>query len=276
MLNLLSRSSNIHKGNCGKILVVAGSPGMTGAAMLACKAAFRSGAGLVRLITPKKLANIVDIQLPEVITISAKETKQGTLARNNCKEILELSKEHDVLAIGPGLSSQTETKQLIKMITSKTKKPMVIDADALHHSIISSNHTKEPYTRIITPHLGEMSRLLNIPIKEIEENKKSIAKKAANIYKSIVVLKGHQTIVTDGTKIYRNNTGNPGMATAGMGDVLTGIISSFCGQGLSAWDAACFSVYIHGLAGDLAFKEKNIGLMASDIIELIPNALAND
>ncbi|MFH1428140.1 MAG: NAD(P)H-hydrate dehydratase [Candidatus Margulisiibacteriota bacterium] len=273
-LQLPKRDSNAHKGSCGKLLVVAGSRGMTGAAMLTCKAALRTGAGLVRLVLPNSLVPFVDVELPEVITAGAAETPEGTLHTKAEGYILNPLAENDALAIGPGLSQNEKTQKLIASILRKCDKPAVIDADALAgiRDQGTGIRTSTPQ-RILTPHPGEMARLMETTVKDVQDHRDIIAKEAAHRFGAIVVLKGHQTVITDGEQMHINETGNPNMATAGMGDVLTGVISSLLAQGLTAWDAACTGVYLHGLAGDLASKEKGVGLIAGDVIEKLPAAI---
>ena len=264
------RDNNAHKGSCGKLLVVAGSRGMCGAAMLVCRAAYRTGTGYVRLVLPQSLVPFVDVQVPEVVTIGMAETSAGTLARTAQRSILERLTENDTLAIGPGLSRNRDTQQLIKNIVANSDKPMVVDADALDNYQLPITNYQLP---IMPPHPGEMARLMNTTVEAVQADRDRTAKEAAQRFKAIIVLKGHHTIVTDGDNLYINETGNPGMATAGMGDVLTGVIAGCLAQGLSPWDAAWCGVYLHGLAGDLVYAEKHTGLIASDVVERLPEAI---
>lgn len=250
---LPKRKPETHKGDFGRALIIAGSPGMTGAAVLASRGALRAGAGLIYLAVPKKLVDIVDVVTPEVITLPFEKIK--TVKAN-------------AIAIGPGLGVTTKTKKLLRALTSYPV-PIVVDADALNFL--------KPRCKaqvVITPHPGEMSRLMKKSIEYIQKHRTTIAKQAAKKFNCLVVLKGNKTVVADPLgKTFINPTGNPGMASGGVGDVLTGMIAGFAAQGLSLWDAAVLGVYLHGLAGDLAAKDKGqYGMIASDLVEKIPYA----
>jgi NAD(P)H-hydrate epimerase len=278
---LLQRKVNAHKGDFGHIFILAGSQRFSGAAVLCSEAAMRSGAGLVTLGIPKSLNDaIIKIKPKEVMTLPLPETKEVTLSLTAYKEIKEFSKNIDVLAIGPGLGQNNSTQALVRKVVTKINKPMVVDADGLsalvgHLNLLLITDYRLPITRILTPHPGEMARLLRISINKVQGKREEIAKKCAKDYNSTVVLKGYRTVVADSKgRVYINKTGNPGMATAGSGDVLTGMIAAFLGQGLTAFDASKYAVYLHGLAGDLAAKEKTqTGMIASDIIAKIPEAI---
>jgi len=241
----------------------------------------RSGAGLVTLGIPKGLNNaIIKIKPKEVMTLPLPETKDATVSLASFKKIRDFSKNCDVLAIGPGLSQDKSTQSLIKKVICSINKPMVIDADGLnalvgHLNLLRTMSYELRTTKVFTPHPGEMARLLGISIKKVQSKRKEIAKRFATDCKATVVLKGHNSIVADYKgNLYINKTGNPGMATAGSGDVLTGMVGAFLGQGLDTFNAAKYAVYLHGLAGDLAAKEKTqISLIASDIINKIPEAI---
>jgi NAD(P)H-hydrate epimerase len=280
-LNL--RKSNSHKGSYGRVLVLAGSPGLTGAAYLCSKAALRSGSGIVTLGVPESLNPIMEAKLTCVMTHPLPETKASTLSNKGKKKIMKLCESHDVVALGPGLSQQPETRELILWLIQNIDRNMVIDADGLNalsdkvnvlHKII--RHA------VLTPHPGEMSRLASLGLaKDVQKDRlntasqfvQSIQKKLNNEGKLTLVLKGDKTIVANSRKVYVNRTGNPGMATAGTGDVLTGIIASLIGQGYDVFDASQLGVYIHGLAGDIAAKKKGEhSMIASDIIECLPDA----
>ena len=252
----------------------------SGAAVLCAEGAMRSGAGLVTLGIPRSLNNaIIKIKPREVMTLPLKQTGEGSLSLSAYKKIRDFSKGADVLIIGPGLGSNKSTQVLARKIISNPNKPMVVDADGLNALAGDLDkfivHGSRFIDRILTPHPGEMARLLGMSIREVQADRKEIAQKFARDYKVTVVLKGHNTVVADyKDNLYVNKTGNPGMATAGSGDVLTGMIAAFLGQGLDAFSAAKYAVYLHGKAGDLAAKEKTqISLIASDIIEKIPEAI---
>ncbi|MFA4888672.1 MAG: NAD(P)H-hydrate dehydratase [Candidatus Omnitrophota bacterium] len=276
---LLRRSPDAHKGDFGNIFILAGSARFSGAAVLCAEAALRSGAGLVTLGIPKGINNaLIKIKPKEVMTLPLAQTKEGVLGLAGYKKIREFSKEADVLVVGPGLTQNKSTQALARKIISGADKPMVIDADGLNalakHLNLLRRTKDEGRGTIITPHPGEMARLLGISVKEVQAKRKVLAQGFAKSYNCIVVLKGHQTVVVDGKRVYLNNTGNPGMSTAGSGDVLSGMIAAFLGQKLDGFTAAKYAVYLHGLAGDLAAKEKTqISLIASDIIAKIPEAV---
>ena len=275
---LTHRKKDSNKGDYGHVFVLAGSVGFTGAAVLTASAAMRTGAGLATIGIPKSLYAIVAKRILQVMAKPLPETKDKTLNINAYKEIFAFSKKADALAIGPGLSQNPSTQKLIRKIVSKIKLPMVIDADGLnalcgHLDILTPN--TQHLTPILTPHPGEFSRLTGKPVSYIQKHRETLAKSFASDYNVILILKGNKTVVAEpGGKIYVNKTGNPGMATAGSGDVLTGMVAALLGQGLSAFEAAKLGVYLHGLAGDLAAKERTqAGLIASDIIEKIPEAI---
>ena len=277
---LLCRNKNAHKGNFGHILVLAGSARFSGAAVLCAKAAMRAGAGLVTLGIPKSLNSaIIKIKPAEVMTLPLAETKELTLSSKAFKKISDFAKKADVIVIGPGLTQNNSTQRLIRKVIMAVDKPMVIDADGLNALIGNLNILRG--TRyavrgtILTPHPGELARLLRSSVVNIQNKRKETAQKFARDYGLTLVLKGHRTIVADHQKhLFTNTTGNPGMASAGSGDVLSGLIAAFLGQGLMPFAAAKYAVSLHGLAGDLAAKEKTqISLIASDIIDKIPAAI---
>jgi len=277
------RKSNTHKGSYGRVLVLAGSPGMTGAAYLCSKAALRSGSGIVTLGMPESLNPVMEVKLTCVMTHPLPETKASTLSNKARKEIMKLCEAHDVVALGPGLSQQPETRGLILWLIKNIDRDMVIDADGLNALTDNVNVLhKIKKNAVLTPHPGEMSRLTGLgSAKDVQKERlntatqfvQSIRKKLSDEKRVILVLKGDKSIVADYGKVYVNRTGNPGMATAGAGDVLTGIIVSLIGQGYDLFDASQLGVYIHGLAGDIAAKKKGeLSMIASDIIEYLPDA----
>jgi len=274
---LSRRKVNSHKGDYGHILILAGSSRFSGAALLCAESALRAGAGLVTLGMPGSInLALVGKKPKEVMTLPLPETKEGTLSLTAFAKINHFLRNTDVLIIGPGLGKNRSTDALIRKIIKKINLPMVIDADALNalnnYLEILKAHTGK---LILTPHQMEMSKLFSIDINFIKRNRKLIAKKCAKDYNSVIILKGHNSVVADGGgHIYINKTGNPGMATAGSGDVLSGIVGAFLSQGLDAFKAAKYAAYIHGLAGDIAAGDKTqMGLIASDIINRIPEAI---
>ncbi|MDI6640869.1 MAG: NAD(P)H-hydrate dehydratase [Elusimicrobiota bacterium] len=288
---IAKRKSNSHKYNYGHVLILAGSRGLTGAAVLCANACIRSGAGLVTLGVPKSQQGIVAKKiLPEIMTLPLKETMQRTISVNAFSEIKNFihKRKVDVIAIGPGLSTNNSTKKLVKKLVKVIRFiPIILDADGLN-AINESDLKISSHNIIATPHPGELSRITGISTKEIQRRRLEITKKFAKINNIICILKGYQTVINNGDEVFVNTTGNPGMATAGCGDVLTGMISAFIEQvnpthhperhrknlKEKLLNASIVSVYLHGLAGDIAAKEKTeISLIATDIIEKIPEAL---
>lgn len=276
-LPLLRNKPHRHKNDFGHVLILAGSSSMLGAAALVGLAAMRCGAGLTTIGIPKSLNPSLQQKIsPVIMTLPLPETKEGTLSKTAYATIMSKLKNVQVLALGPGLSGDPTTQNLILRIIANCPLPMVIDADALTAlaqdiSVLQKNTSP----KILTPHPGEMARLTGYKKDFIENSRKKIAGDFARNYHCTLVLKGHQSIVASVKgELSVNSTGNVGMATAGSGDVLTGMIAAFLAQGLAAYDAARLGVYLHGLAGDLAAKEKTaISLIATDIIEKIPLAL---
>ncbi|MFA5411224.1 MAG: NAD(P)H-hydrate dehydratase [Candidatus Omnitrophota bacterium] len=278
---LLQRRVDAHKGDFGHIFILAGSGRFSGAAVLCAEAALRSGAGLVTLGIPQGLHQaIIKLKPKEAMTLPLPQTKEETLSLQGYKKIRDFASNIDILVIGPGLSQQKSTQSLIRKVISGINKPRVIDADGLnalsgHLKLLRAAPGGAGRPAILTPHPGEMARLLGVKVDKLQSGREKLALKFARDYKVILVLKGHRTVVADDKgNLYINKTGNPGMAAAGSGDVLTGMIAAFLGQGLNAFNAAKYAVYLHGLAGDLAAKEKTqISLIASDIIDKIPEAI---
>ena len=270
------RRADSHKGDFGHVLVIAGSSGYTGAAYLASQAAIRSGSGLVTLAVPESLHAIMARKLTEVMVKAMPETRQRSLSLKAEKELLRFSEKCNSFAIGPGLSQNRETAKLVRSLVIKLDGPTVLDADGINAFIGRANELKKSNgTLILTPHLGELSKLTGKSVGEIRKNRKDIALIIAGEYNIILVLKGHGTVVAgpDG-KLYVNKTGNPGMASGGVGDVLTGIIAAFLAQGVEEFNAAALGVYFHGLAGDLAVKDKGpLGLIATDLLDKLPGVL---
>ena len=270
-----NRNRDSHKGDFGRIFIIAGSKGMTGAAVMAASAAMKSGAGLVTVGCPASLNDILEVKLTEEMTLPLEDGMRGVLSPECIKKILSKLSKSDVILFGPGLSEHPDIYRILESVLSWSGKPVIIDADginALSSNINILRRCKVPI--VLTPHPGEMSRLIGIGIKDIQADRINIARTFAMEWNVILVLKGARTIVAqpDG-QIYINLTGNPGMATAGSGDVLAGMIASFIGQGLSADDAAIAAVYMHGYAGDIAAqKYGEHPLVATDIIKALPEA----
>lgn len=275
-VKFLKRKKNTHKGDFGHVFVIAGSNGFTGAAYLCAQGALLGGAGLVTLGIPEKSNPIVARKLTEAMTKPLPQTKAGSLSIKAFSAINKFSNNVDVLAVGPGLSRNKQTQSLIRKIISKIDKPMVIDADGLNALAGHLNILKKRKSSvIITPHPGEMGRLLNISAGRVQKNRRILAKQFSGRYNIVTVLKGQGTVVADPSGgIYINRTGNPGMAKGGSGDVLTGVIAAFLGQSRDAFQAACAGVYVHGLAGDLAVtRTGQVSLLATDILNKLPLVL---
>jgi NAD(P)H-hydrate epimerase len=274
---LPKRPYTIHKGAAGRVFVLAGSVGMTGAATLSSLAAMRAGAGVVTLGCPQSLNDILEVKVTEVMTLPLPEVrKKRCLALRALGQIRKAVRSTDVVAVGPGLGRYRETVELVKRFLAGYQGRVVLDADginAFQGDFVSLAGT--PCEIVITPHYGELSRLIGVPIEQISHDPLRSVKEAAHITGKIVLLKGAPTVIAGPKReVWVNATGNPGMATAGMGDVLTGVISGLAAQGLSLFDAAVLGAYVHGLAGDWAMREKGmLGMMSGDVLELVPRAL---
>ena len=267
LLRKLLRNSESHKGDFGHVLVVAGNIGFGGAALLSSKAAIKIGAGLVSLATRSEHLQAALSFAPEVMT---KPVDSGQSLEN----YLDLP---TVICLGPGLGKDYWSEQMIyKSLenTHKNKTPILIDADGLNLLPEFSKKLPLPKKIVLTPHLGEAARLLNTSVEKVKKNRVSAAKRISNKYNSVVVLKSHETLICKEDKIYICDKGNPGMATAGMGDVLSGMISGLIAQKLSLFEAACLGVDLHARAGDI-YSEKNNqqSLLPTDIIDLFARVI---
>ncbi len=270
------RQQDAHKGSFGHAMIVAGSLGKAGAAVMAARGALRAGAGLVSVAAPNSLVPVIQQQVFESMCIPSAESVDGTIGIGSEVELLKSAARMSACAIGPGLTTHYETVQVVRNFVERSTGPCVIDADALNAlagSLGVLRKAKAPL--IMTPHPGEMARLIGRSAAEIQQDRIGISQEFAKQYKVTLVLKGAGTVIAlpDGS-VFLNSTGNAGMATGGTGDVLTGMICGFLAQGYTAGQAACLGVYLHGLAGDLAAKEKGeIAMIAGDLIEKIPAAI---
>ncbi|MEW6088807.1 MAG: NAD(P)H-hydrate dehydratase [bacterium] len=259
-----------HKGSRGKALIIAGSKNYIGAPFLAAQAALKSGAGLVELAVPESLYNSLSKRVTEIILHPMPETKNKSLAISSLEKILKLAETKDAVLIGPGMSHDEETIKLIRILTGKIKKPLVIDADGLN--ALSENISilkKRKYPALLTPHPGEMGRLLKSTSNAVQADRLTISRNFAIKHNIYLVLKGAYSIISlpNGNQ-FINPTGNPGMAQAGMGDVLSGMIVSFLGQKLSPANALNLACFLHGKTGDLLAEKKGItGFTAKDLME---------
>lgn len=271
---LSKRLPGAHKGDFGHVLVLAGSRRYIGAASLCALAALKSGAGLVTLGFPQSLYAVFAKKLTEVMLLPLPETRAQSLSMKGFRTIIKFLAKVDCLLIGPGLSRHARTLELVRRVAPCCLAPLVIDADGLNAFVAHSSLFKKIKSpAILTPHPGEMARLLGVRVEVVQRARKEVAKKFSHDYNKTLVLKGHRTVVASGRNVYVNRSGNPGMATAGAGDVLAGIIAALAAQGLSCFEAAKYGVYVHGLAGDLAARDKSeVSLIASDIMEYLPKA----
>ena len=271
---LAPRTADSHKGDYGHVLLVAGSPGKTGSAHLSGMGALRGGAGLVTVATPLSCQAIVATMAPEYMTFGLAETSDG-LDPGGVEALIEMAR--DVIAIGPGLGQASGTKQFIQRLVDRATTPLVIDADGLNAFTDDPDRLSGRDGRdvIITPHPGEMARLVGMSTDEVQASRLEIARNFAVAHHVYVVLKGHRTLIaTPDGKVFINPTGNAGMATGGTGDVLTGMVAAWLGQLLDAEAACKLAVYLHGMAGDLAdADEGDVALTASDLVAHIGDAV---
>jgi NAD(P)H-hydrate epimerase len=269
------REPDAHKGTFGRALLVGGSRGMTGAIALAGMSTLRSGAGLVTLAVPESVLPIVAAYEPSYMTIGLAEddAAPGHLGASALAEIKRRAEIATCVALGPGVGRTDALTSLVNDLYRELPQPMVIDADALYGLAQQNNSlAKHAGPRILTPHPGEFQRLMQRDELSRDEAE-SLAIKMAADHHLVVVLKGNHTLVTDGRETFHNVTGNPGMATGGSGDVLTGVITALVCQGLKPYDAAQLGVYLHGLAGDLCANDfGQVGMIASDLVKYLPRA----
>jgi NAD(P)H-hydrate epimerase len=272
---LAPRSADSNKGDFGRVLIVAGSRGMSGAAVLCGSAALRGGTGLVRVGVPAEILPIVAGANPCYLTAGLLQDDQGQLNKLAEPAVLDLAKANDVVAAGPGLGQSPAVTQIIVALLTQSTKPLVLDADGLNALQQAPGLLRRPAgPLVITPHPGEFARLVKKTVPEVQAQRQDLAVRFAADHHLVLVLKGHHTIVTDGRRVYVNQTGNPGMATGGTGDVLTGLIAALMGQDLEPFAAAQLGVHWHGLAGDLARDELGeVSLIASDLLDYLPKVI---
>jgi hydroxyethylthiazole kinase-like uncharacterized protein yjeF len=268
------RTSDSHKGDYGRVLVVAGSRGKTGAAHLAAIGALRSGAGLVTIATPATCQAVLAAMAPEYMTEALRESDEG-LDADEIDRVFEMAR--DVIAIGPGLGQAPATRDFIRQLVDRATMPLVVDADALNAFAGAADRLsgREGRDIIITPHPGEMARLVGMSTHEVQARRLEIARNFAVAHRVFVVLKGHRTLIaTPDEKVFINPTGNPGMATGGTGDVLTGMIAAWLAQLLDPEAACKLAVYLHGLAGDLAeADEGEVAMTSADVAGHLGDAM---
>jgi NAD(P)H-hydrate epimerase len=271
----------MHKGQAGRVAIIAGSRGMSGAAVLCGLGALRGGAGLVRVYCPQSIQPIVAASEPCLMTVPLPEDAAGRIASGPAGSKLDLDWPTAV-ALGPGLGQAAELAQFVRYVLRSFAGPLVVDADGLNNLAPEGADiwkARGSRATVITPHPGEMARLrkgAGLPelVGDSDETRRRIAHEYACLAGITVVLKGHRTVVCTPEQVYINTTGNPGMATGGMGDVLTGLIAALLAQGMSAFDAARLAVYVHGLAADRCAKQiAPIGYLARDVADALPPAL---
>jgi NAD(P)H-hydrate epimerase len=264
-----------HKGDYGTVLVVAGGRGMAGAAALVGAGALRSGAGRVRIASPAEVQPTVAQFEPCYMAYPLPDDGKGRVAFPTCRdELAELIAGSTVVAAGPGLRESDGIRELVLWLVREGGLPTILDADALNNLVghLDAVH-QVGRPLILTPHPGEFARLTGKRTGEVQADRENLAAAFAAEHGLIVVLKGHRTVVTDGRRLYLNDSGNPGMATGGAGDVLGGVIAALIGQGLEPFDAAVLGTYVHGLAGDIARDQNGeVGMIAGDIVDALPDA----
>lgn len=275
---LPTRHPNAHKGEAGRVLCVAGSAGMSGAAALTGRACLRSGAGLVTVATTKPAAKAIAALDPNLITRTLPTHDAGGLSRKASDRVLTLAVNARSVVVGPGLGQADLNALVIPEIIARLSGPTVVDADGLN--LLARNldtlQSRDAGEVVLTPHAGEMARLLGGTDDDLNDDptaRKQAAESFAQQHRVIVVLKGTGTVVTDGTRTFVNTTGNPSMAKAGTGDVLSGVIGGLLAQGMNPFDASALGVYLHGLAGDRLAERMGVwGVLATDLVDELPMA----
>ena len=270
------RQADTHKGHYGHLLVLAGSRGKTGAAVLACRAAMRAGAGLVTLAAPRSLNSIFATALIEAMTDPLRENGLEEMEELTPQEWSRLLERKNAMVFGPGIGMTDATRNILRWLLRNLDAPWVIDADGLNNLALDLDRLKHAKTPpVLTPHPGEMARLTGLTTAAINEDRVGIAREFATTHRCYLLLKGARTVIaTPKAKIFINPTGNPGMASGGMGDVLAGILGALLAQGLGPEDAMKLGVFVHGFVGDRAAKQRGeIGLIASDVIDGFPAGL---
>lgn len=269
------RAGDGHKGIYGRVVLVAGSREMAGAAVLAGRGALRGGAGLVRVACPAAAHPVVAAGNPCYMTVPLRQHADGTFGEGVAEELIELGRGANAVGIGPGFGHTPDTGELVRTVVRELPRtPLVVDADGLNAlAPLGDEFRDRPAPLVLTPHPGEFSRLAGVPVPDVVVHREDLAVRFAATTGTVVLAKGAGTVVTDGRRVYRNTTGNPGMATGGSGDVLTGVLTALLGQGLAPFDAAVLAAWAHGRAGDLAAARLGqTGLTAADLPDWLPAA----
>lgn len=264
-----------HKGDFGHTFIVGGSRGLTGAVVLAGRAAARSGTGLVTVGVPQPLGDVVAAALVEVMSLMLPATREEGVAEEALAPALAFASHCQGVALGPGLGRQEATQRFVRAFVGRCPQPLLVDADALYAFSEDTQPLKDAAgPRILTPHPGEMGRLTGRSSRDVQQHREELALAFAAGHGCVLVLKGHRTIIASpGGELFVNPTGNDGMATGGTGDVLSGLIAGLLAQGLPALDAAVVGVYLHGVAGDLAaISTTRRAMIAGDLVDMLPNA----
>ena len=275
---LPTRAPDSHKGTFGRVVVFAGSRGMSGAAVLTGTTALRGGAGLVTMAVPESIQPAVCAHDPSLMTVGLPENARGQISIHALDEVLQLASKADAVACGPGWGASSSTRAIATALYRHAECPVVFDADALNVLALElrDGSLRASYPRVLTPHPGEFSRLTGLETKDIQANRDDTAAEFAKTHGVVLLLKGHETVITDGERVALNSTGNPGLATGGAGDVLTGLITAFLAGGMPAFDAAQLAAHVHGVAADLVVRElSEAGLIASDLPRAIARVLAD-
>jgi hydroxyethylthiazole kinase-like uncharacterized protein yjeF len=275
-VGLPQRDRDTHKGSYGRALFIAGSANYLGAPYFSALSFLKAGGGLSYLAAPRSISPFLANKGSEIVFVPQDETSSGSLAKVSMEELLEFSQRANIVVLGPGLSLNQETQELVRELARKIETPLLIDGDGITAIAQEIGLIKERKVEtILTPHSGEMSRITGMEVSEVNKDKISVVQRTARELNAIMVLKGaHSLIGYPDESVYINTSGNPGMATAGSGDALTGAVAAMYGLGLPLPDAVRVGVFIHGLSGDLAAKEKGEdGLTAQDILDYLPNAL---
>ncbi|MDF1666470.1 MAG: NAD(P)H-hydrate dehydratase [Planctomycetota bacterium] len=273
---LPSRASHAHKGAVGRVLVIAGSPGMSGAAFLCARAALLSGAGIVTIACPESIHDALEIKTTCIMTKGI-PAREGVFGPWSAESLNELVGSYDALAIGPGVGAHPATQHFFaRWIPEQSQRhPCVIDADALN-ALAKDSEAQQKLSEsvVLTPHPGELGRWLSLSTAEIQRDRARVAGEFSQCSRTTLLLKGEKTLVARKGDLYENTTGNPGMATAGSGDVLTGVIASFLAAGSCPWDSSRLGAYIHGAAGDIAEKKRGaLSMTAMDILSALSESI---